>query len=154
MTIAIMQPTYIPWMGYFDLIDRVDSFVFLDTVFGTRQSWQVRNRIKTASGANYLSLSVNFSNGKLNTKLRDIGLLKQEFVLRKHFRSIQMNYAKAPFYEEILSFLKPIYNSQYSNLCHINTSIIKLISRKLGLETRFINSSDLYLFRVLEISIW
>ena len=47
-TVAIMQPTFLPWVGYFAMLDRVDEFVFLDSVQFARRSWQQRNKIKTA----------------------------------------------------------------------------------------------------------
>lgn len=50
MRVAIAQPTYLPWLGYFDLIDQVDAFVILDHVQFEKQSWQHRNRIKTPTG--------------------------------------------------------------------------------------------------------
>ena len=50
MITAIMQPTFIPWIGYFDMIDKVDHFIFLDSIQLTKRSWQVRNKIKTAKG--------------------------------------------------------------------------------------------------------
>jgi len=53
---AIMQPTFLPWIGYFDLIDQVDLFVFYDDVQLTRRSWQVRNRIKSQNGELYLTI--------------------------------------------------------------------------------------------------
>ena len=49
MRVAISQPTYLPWLGYFDLIDQVDRFVVLDNVQFEKQSWQQRNRIKSAT---------------------------------------------------------------------------------------------------------
>ena len=58
MICAIMQPTYMPWIGYFDLIDQVDKFVFLDDVKLVKQSWHVRNRIKTEQGALLLTIPV------------------------------------------------------------------------------------------------
>ena len=60
MKIAIAQPTYLPWLGYFDLIDQVDAFVFLDNVQFEKQSWQQRNRIKTPTGLQWLTVPVAF----------------------------------------------------------------------------------------------
>src|SRR3546814_16966306 len=58
-TIAIMQPTYLPWIGYFGMIDRADIFVFLDSVQFARRSWQPRNRTKTANGPLMLTVPVH-----------------------------------------------------------------------------------------------
>jgi len=73
--IAIAQPTYLPWLGYFDLLDKVDRFVLLDSVQFEKQSWQQRNRIKTPTGLQWLTVPVVFR-GRLSQrivdKLRDI----------------------------------------------------------------------------------
>ena len=58
MKLVVMQPTYLPWMGYFDLIDQCDTFIFLDSVQFSRQSWQQRNRIKTPQGPLWLTVPV------------------------------------------------------------------------------------------------
>ena len=60
MRVAISQPTYLPWLGYFDLIDQVDVFVLLDDVQFEKQSWQQRNRIKTPAGLQWLTVPVIF----------------------------------------------------------------------------------------------
>ena len=60
MKVAISQPTYLPWIGYFDLIDQVDAFIFLDSVQFEKQSWQQRNRIKTPKGLQWLTVPVMF----------------------------------------------------------------------------------------------
>ena len=57
-TLAVMQPTFLPWVGYFALMDRVDRFVFLDDVQFDKRSWQQRNRIKTANGPLWLTVPV------------------------------------------------------------------------------------------------
>ncbi len=98
MRIAITQPTYLPWLGYFDLIDQVDTFVVLDTVQFERQSWQHRNRIKTSTGLQWLTVPVVFRD-LLGQKILEVEIRDIEF-RRKHLRGIEVNYARAPFFEE------------------------------------------------------
>jgi hypothetical protein len=89
MLCAIMQPTYFPWTGYFDLIDQSDKFVFLDDVQLVRRSWMVRNRIKTSQGPLFLSIPVR------KTKHRDEQLLHETEIdysqnwQKKHLDSIR-----------------------------------------------------------------
>lgn len=60
--IAILQPSYIPWLGYFDQINRVDTFIFYDDVLYTKNDWRNRNKIKTANGTTWLTIPVNIKN--------------------------------------------------------------------------------------------
>ena len=71
MKVAIMQPAYLPWLGYFSLMDQVDKFVILDTVQFARRSWQQRNRIKTADGINMLTVPV-IKKGKYDQKINEV----------------------------------------------------------------------------------
>ena len=84
--IAIMQPTYIPWIGYFDLMDHVDCFVLLDSVQFEKQSWQQRNRIKGPQGLQWLTLPIHRDFGK---KIADIQIREPGFC-RKHLRAIEL----------------------------------------------------------------
>ena len=72
--IAISQPTYLPRIGYFDLVDQVNTFVFLDTVQFEKQSWQQRSRIKTPTGLQWLTGLSRFADGpfKKSSKLKSI----------------------------------------------------------------------------------
>lgn len=98
MRIAITQPTYLPWLGYFDLIDQVDTFVILDTVQFEKQSWQQRNRIKTPTGLMWLTVPVAFR-GRLGQRIEEVEIRDAEF-WRKHLRGIEVNYGRAPFFAE------------------------------------------------------
>ncbi len=101
MRIAISQPSYLPWLGYFDLIDQVDTFVVLDTVQFEKQSWQQRNRIKTSAGLMWLTVPVVFR-GLLGQKILEVEVRDAEF-WRKHLRGIEVNYRRAPCFEEYFS---------------------------------------------------
>ncbi len=71
MILSVMQPTFLPWIGYFDLIDSADTFVFLDNVKLEKSSWQVRNRIRSAQGELMLSAPVLTPQGRLNTTIAE-----------------------------------------------------------------------------------
>ena len=93
-TVAIMQPTYLPWLGYFDLIDRSDIFVFLNSVQFDKRSWQQRNRIKTPNGELMLTVPV-LTKGKFKQKIYDVEIDKSKNFAKKHFNSISSNYKKS-----------------------------------------------------------
>ena len=69
MICAIMQPTYFPWIGYFDLIDQVDKFIFLDNVKLEKSTWQVRNRIKSANGEILFTIPIKMEKGRMKTNI-------------------------------------------------------------------------------------
>jgi hypothetical protein len=142
--IAISQPTYLPWIGYLDLIDQVDTFVFLDNVQFEKQSWQQRNRIKTPTGLQWLTVPVLFRGrfGQLinEVEIRDIGFW------RNHFRAIELNYRRAPFFdnyfEELSSQMKARCSSK-ALIADLDVQLIEWFVRILGIRTRLLRSSHL-----------
>lgn len=143
MRVAIMQPTYLPWCGYFDLVDQADIFVFLDTVDFARQrpNWQRENRILAASGTRWLRLPTQRSQegGGL---IKNIGFKHQEW-RRQHLEFIMESYEETPFYSPIVALLEPALNTQHALLADLNIALIKTISDYLGIETQFVRASDL-----------
>lgn len=85
MICAIMQPTYIPWIGYFDMMDKVDTFVFYDDVQLSKRSWQVRNRIKGINGEIWLTIPVRKNTDRENTFINQAKINSSEKWLTKHF---------------------------------------------------------------------
>jgi hypothetical protein len=142
-TIAIMQPTYLPWLGYFDLIDRVDAFVFLDNVQFEKQSWQHRNRIRTATDLQWLSVPVLHS-GHSGQLICDTRIANTQFI-SKHLRSLRLNYGRAEFFETIISEFEACFSeaSKSSMLSDLNLGLIKWIVTKLGITTPLYRSSEL-----------
>jgi len=140
---AIMQPTYIPWMGYFDLIDQVDKFVFLDDVQLVKRSWQTRNRIKTAQGDLFLTIPIKKANKRDDTLICNAVISEDEPWKERHIRSIELAYKKAPYFDLTFPFIKEIIFNEEKKLSDYNIYIIKQISAKFGLKTDFIRSSEL-----------
>lgn len=141
-TVAIMQPTFLPWIGYFSLIDQVDTFVFLDSVQFDKRSWQQRNRIKTAQGAQYLSVPV-LSKGKRDQKICEVEIdTSQKFQIR-HLKTIENNYRKAPYFLKYWQDFKDQFLKEYSFLSDLNIILIKWFCEKLGLNPDFLFASKL-----------
>jgi len=140
---AISQPTYLPWLGYFDLIDQVDRFVLLDSVQFEKQSWQQRNRIKTPAGLQWLTLPVMFR-GRLGQQILGVEIRDPEFV-RKHLRAVELNYRRAPFFEMYFPKLSQILQSCSSSalLVDLNIGIIRWLCSVLGIRTQILRSSQL-----------
>ena len=143
-SIAIMQPTFLPWIGYFSLIDRVDEFVFLDNVQFDKRSWQQRNRIKTAQGPIWLSVPV-LTKGRSSQLIQEVEILKDadKDPFHKINAAIEHNYKKAPYYHDYAKNLFVLFDDNKHNLALLNQSIIQWICRQLGIKTPLINASTL-----------
>jgi len=143
-----MQPTYLPWCGYFDLIDSVDHFVFLDNVKLEKSDWHVRNRIKSANGALMLTINVTLPNGRMGTMIDQAKLNLNNPWRKKHLKSIYANYKKSPYFDEIYTFLEPLILVEQAplsteKLSTFNTQIIKVLANALGIKTTFHLASEL-----------
>lgn len=143
MRIAIAQPTYLPWLGYFDLIDQVDHFVVLDTVQFEKQSWQQRNRIKTPTGLQLLTVPVVFR-GRLAQKIKDVEIRKPEFC-RDHLRAVELNYRRSPFFDAFYPRFSELLRSVSagSSLIDLNLALIEWLLGVIGIVTPLVRSSDL-----------
>jgi len=142
MKIAISQPAYLPWLGYFDLIDQVDTFVLLDDVQFEKQSWQQRNRIKTPSGLQWLTVPVLF-NGRFGQLINQVEIRDPEFS-RNHLRAIELNYRRAPFFDQYFNGLSSLLDcTQKTLLVDLNVRLIDWLMGALGIQTRLVVSSAL-----------
>lgn len=141
MKIAISQPTYLPWMGYFDLIDQVDSFVFLDNVQFVKQSWQQRNRIKTPSGLQWLTVPVAFR-GRFGQLIHDVEIRDTTF-RRNHVRALELNYRRARSFDEYFEPLRFVIANSGDRLADLNISVIRWFMQVLGIETKTLRASEL-----------
>lgn len=142
MKVAIAQPTYLPWLGYFDLIDEVDGFVFLDSVQFEKQSWQQRNRIKTPTGLQWLTVPVIFR-GRFGQLIHEVEIRDGEF-WRNHLRAIELNYRRAPFFEHYFHELSVRLRCPAgSRLADLNTRLIEWFMSVLKIRTPLFFSSRL-----------
>lgn len=139
--VAVMQPTYLPWCGYFALLDFVDEFVLLDNVQYSHRSWQQRNRIKGPDGAILLTIPV-VSNSKRN-RINKVLIDNSSKPLLKHLKSIQLAYSNSNFYSEIISHIVPILRLPTLLLSDLNCLLIKEISNILAISTPMVKASDL-----------
>lgn len=140
--LAIMQPTYLPWIGYFDLIDQSDQFVFLDSVQFEKRSWQQRNRIKGPEGIHWLTVPVQ-TKGKHDQLIQDVQLSKTEDFPDKHIKMIQFYYAKAPFFKPYFEELRSILSKDHDKLSDLNIELIEWACSKLAIQKPFRRSSSL-----------
>lgn len=139
--VAILQSNYIPWKGYFDLIASVDEFILYDDMQYTRRDWRNRNQIKTPQGPVWLTVPVRVK-GKYHQTIRETEIDGRDWAAA-HWKSIVLNYKKAPHFEEVSSFLEPIYlGNVHDFLSPLNRELLEAICRYLGITTRITNSWD------------
>lgn len=137
-----MQPTYLPWPGYFNLIASVEDFVFLDDVQFERRSWQSRNRI-LLRGAEHM-LSVPVSKAGRETRLCDIRVADEDRWRSSHSAVLQQAYERAPYGAPVLDAVLPcIADRAITHLAALNIRIIEALCRLLGLSPRLHRASDL-----------
>jgi len=138
-----MQPTFNPWLGYFDLIDYVDIFIFLDTVQLNQQSWQTRNKIKVQNKELMVSIPIQKSKSKSELLIKDTLIDFRKFNFRKKlYRTLEQNYKKSSYFMEVNEFIKELVLYETNFLSEYNINIIKKISDKLNIQTKFIILSE------------
>ena len=140
-TLACIQPSYIPWRGYFEMIARSDVFVFYDDVAYTKQDWRNRNRIKTNQGAVWLTVPVQ--RDTTDGPIRDVLIDNTKNWRRKHWRSIYEAYAKAPFFDEYRLFFEEAYQREWTHLSDFCIFLTTQICEWLKVEKQLLRSSDL-----------
>ena len=132
-TVAVLQSNYIPWKGYFDIIGRADCFIFHDDLQYTKNDWRNRNKIKTANGSTWLTVPCGKNEHRLICEVE----LKTHDWQAKHWRMIEKNYKKAPYFDLYRNFFEEFYlEKTWSNLSEMNHFLIKHIASKfLGVTT-------------------
>lgn len=136
---AIMQPTYLPWVGYFSLISIVDKFVILDDVQFEKQSWQSRNNI--LSNGKILKLSIPIKNHKISTNIDEIKINNSLNWRKKHLSGIVQNYSKHPYFNSIQNIIEIIAEKDFVKLIDFNIEIISAICKILSIDFSPILSS-------------
>jgi len=137
---AIVQPNYIPWKGYFDLIHDVDTFVFYDDVQYTKNDWRNRNIIKGPTG--YFWLTIPISKSAVHLQIHQVTIPNSRWQ-RKHLQAIKACYSKSQYFDEVFDLVRNIYTEKvWVNLSALNEHIIMEISKFLGLNVEFTRSSD------------
>jgi len=139
---AIMQPTYIPWLGYFAMIDDVDLFIFLDDVQLNKRSWQTRNRIKERDGKELMLSIPLHTNGRNTTRICD-AIFAEEGWYKKHLASISNIYGKCEFYHEVYALIEKVFLSGETCLSKFNISLIEAICKYLGIGAEMTASSSM-----------
>lgn len=142
-TCVIAQPTFMPWIGWFDLADQADVMIILDDVQFSKQSWQQRNRLRTPDGLGFLSVSVK-SAGRSHQLINEVELANEASV-EKLLRTIQGCYARAPYFRELFPGLSTAMRegAATGKLAELNIAVIRWMMQTLGIAVPLLRASEL-----------
>ena len=144
MILSVMQPTYLPWLGYFALIQSADKFVFLDDVKLEKSDWHIRNRIKAKNQPLMLSCHVSTPNGRSAATIENTSFVKETVWKKKHLKSIYENYNKTDYFEELFPILSSVFEKDNLNtVAQFNIALIKALMDYIGISTPTYISSKL-----------
>ncbi|ANQ50220.1 WbqC family protein [Flammeovirga sp. MY04] len=140
--IAILQSNYIPWKGYFDIINMVDTFVLFDDMQYTKRDWRNRNKIITKDGLKWLSIPVE-TKGKFEQKIEETKISDKKWA-KNHWMTIKSNYSKAKYFKEYEDIFENFYLTNSDEyLSQINYKLITIICDILEIKTKIIFSNTL-----------
>lgn len=139
MLVGIHQLHYLPWLRYFEKIHRSDTFVVLDNIQFNKNGWQNRNAVKGAAGRVLLTAPVYAKEGQT---LDEVRLNNGTNWRKKHWRTIEQNYAKAPFFSEHAPFLEDAYMREWEFLNALNRHMLDYYIQALGITTCIVYASD------------
>lgn len=140
--VAIVQSNYLPWIGYFDLINSVDKFIFLDDVQYTSRDWRNRNKIITPEGLKWITIPVANNSNPEKNRISDVRFASSEWK-QQHLEIIKRNYSKSPYFNEHFSIFSEVYSDESTeNLSKFNQMTISKLCKFMGIETELLDSSN------------
>lgn len=143
MITAIMQPTYLPWIGYFDLIDLVDQFAFLDDAQVLKRSWGVRNRIVSQNGETFLTVPLSGHSQSSDSTFTNTAIDAGEKWRKTHLTTIRHAYGKAPFFADVFPQLEALMAAGHTTIAAFNIDFITTTAKQMGITTPLHRTSAL-----------
>jgi hypothetical protein len=141
-TVVVLQPGYLPWLGFFDQLRRADVFVYYDDVQYDKHGWRNRNRIKTQSGPVWLTVPVRHS-GAGPQRLLDVLIDQRTPWARKHLETIRQAYSRAPFLRRYVPGLEALFHAGWERLVDLDIACVDLMAEWLGIRPRVERASAL-----------
>jgi len=144
MNVVILQPSYIPWRGYFDQIRRADLFIFYDDVQYDKHGWRNRNQIKTAQGKQWLTIPVHSAGVTQGGLIKGVKIDQSKPWAKNHLKALTISYSKAPCFKKYLALLESFYGRHDESIADFTIETTIALTRELGnTHTRFMRSSEL-----------
>lgn len=142
MRVVILQPSYLPWLGYFDQMFKSDVFVVYDDVQYDKNGWRNRNRIKTPQGPQWLTVPV-LTKGRNFPLNREVEINDTSAWRTKHLKAIVQNYRKAPFFDQTIGPVEGVLGRRWTFLIDLAMLFTDMLMKQLGLDRKIYLSSDL-----------
>jgi hypothetical protein len=144
-TVVVLQPSYLPWLGFFDQMMRSDVFVFYDDVQFNKNGWRNRNRIKSSTEVQWITVPVIHKNIR-RPLINEIRIDNSQKWGHKHITSIKQNYSKSPFLSLYLPELDDVLSKRWSFLVDLDLALIELICNWLSITPNIKLSSELKIY--------
>ncbi len=141
MILGILQPGYLPWLGFFEQMNHVDQFVIHDELQYTRRSWRARNYIRIGQEKFLLTVPA-LTTGRGPQRICDVRIDNNSPWSRIHREAIFLNYRKAPFFDRYADFFDQLYRKQWEWLAELDAEIIRFCAKQLGITTEILLSSE------------
>ena len=141
MRIGILQPGYLPWLGFFEQMYNSDIFVIYDDVQYDKEGWRNRNRIKTPNGVQWLTVPVRV-NFKEQPLIREVRIDNSKDWRKKHLFSVRQNYSKAPFYKKYIGIFEEAYAKSWDLLIDLDVYFIDKLGVYLGMKDKRLEISS------------
>jgi hypothetical protein len=146
MIVSIMQPAYIPWLGYFDRISKSDIHVILDNVAMDKNSktkFTNRNKIRTPSDWSWLTVPLQSPKSSNEKLISNILIASDSDWTEKHWKTIRTNYSRSPYYPKFSAFFEDFYQQSWQLLYPMIRESTQYLLQELGIKTEHVLSSDL-----------
>ena len=141
-TVVIVQPSYLPWLGYFAQMWRSDVFVIYDDVQYDKHGWRNRNRIKTPQGSQWLTVPV-LHHGKGRPLISEVQIDNRQPWARRHLQAISQNYSKAPYFADYVPRFTEVLSRDWTRLVELDVAFLQILCDMLGLRRDVIRASSL-----------
>ncbi|MDO4763880.1 MAG: WbqC family protein [Flavobacteriaceae bacterium] len=139
MKIAVMQPYLFPYLGYFQLVNSVDKFVFYDDVNFIKRGWINRNRILVGENPVYFTMSLE--NASQNKLINEISLFEKKECIDKIIKTITQNYKKAPYFQPTIDVVQSLFEKDINSISELAIESVRMVSDYLDINTDFLISS-------------
>lgn len=140
--IVILQPSFLPWLGYFDQYDWADTFVIYDDTKFDKHGWRNRNRILSPTGVQWLTVPVR-TKGRMQPLNTEITIANERKWAKKLTTTLRQSYSNQPYFKQYFPQLESILNEPYSRLINLNLNCLRWLIESLGLPQKFVLSSQL-----------
>ena len=145
MKAVILQSPYMPWLGFFNMVDWADVFVFLDDVQWTKSDWRNRNRVRTPQGWTWLTVPTTAGKHYRHVLIKDVQIDNSQNWQDKHLKTLEMCYKHTSYFTEIFPLIEAVFNARHVLISELNYDLTAVFCHYLCLHTKFLYSQSMNL---------